>query len=101
MGIDLGTSSVKVVFTSVDGRIAGQGAAEYGIDRPEPGRAEQHPDAWWRGVVEATGAALSDAARLSPDGGSAADRILAIGLSGQMHALLLLSDSHEPIGPAV
>ena len=101
MGIDLGTSSVKVLFTSIDGQVVGQGAAEYGIDRPAPGRAEQHPDAWWRGVVEATGEARSDAARQSPDGAKAGDRILAIGLSGQMHGLVLLSDSHEPIAPAV
>jgi xylulokinase len=101
MGIDLGTSSVKVLFTSIDGQIVGHGAAEYGIDRPAPGRAEQHPDAWWRGVVEATGAARSDAERQSPDGADAADRILAIGLSGQMHGLVLMSDSHEPIAPAV
>jgi xylulokinase len=101
MGIDLGTSSVKVLLTSTDGRIAGQGSAEYGIDRPAPDRAEQHPDAWWRGVVRATGDALADAAHRSADGVGAAGRILAIGLSGQMHGVVLLSESHEPIAPAV
>jgi xylulokinase len=101
MGIDLGTSSVKVVLTSIDGRVAGQGAVEYGIDRPAPDRAEQHPDAWWRGVGDATRAALSDAARRSPGHAKPADRVLAIGLSGQMHGLVLMSGSHEPLAPAV
>ena len=101
MGIDLGTSSVKVLLATVEGRVAGQGAAEYGIARPAPDRAEQHPDAWWRGIVEATGAALADAARESAGGANPADRILAIGLSGQMHGLVLVSDAHEPLAPAV
>jgi xylulokinase len=101
MGIDLGTSSVKVLLATVEGGIAGQGAAEYGIDRPAPDRAEQHPDAWWRGIVEASASALAAAARQAPDGAKPADRILAIGLSGQMHGLVLVSDSHEPLAPAV
>ena len=58
MGIDLGTGSAKVVLTSIDGCVAGQGAAEYGIDRRAPDRAEQDPDAWWRGIISATAAAL-------------------------------------------
>ena len=101
MGIDLGTSSVKVVLTSIDGRIAGQGAAEYGIDRPAPDRAEQHPDAWWRGVVDATAAALGEASHEAPDDAAPAARIVAVGLSGQMHGLVLLSGAHEPLAPAV
>ena len=94
LGIDLGTSSVKVVLTGIDGRIEGQGTAEYGIDRPAPDRAEQHPDAWWHGIVAATATALEG------DVATAA-RIIAIGLSGQMHGLVLLSAAHEPIAPAV
>ena len=101
MGIDLGTSSVKVVLTSIGGHVVGQGAAEYGIDRPAPDRAEQHPDAWWRGIVTATAAALGQAAREAPDDAAPAARILAVGLSGQMHGLVLLSGAHEPLAPAV
>lgn len=101
MGIDLGTSSVKVVLTSIDGHVAGQGAAEYGIDRPAPDRAEQHPDAWWRGIVAATAAALGEAARTAPDDAAPAARTLAVGLSGQMHGLVLLSGAHQPLAPAV
>jgi xylulokinase len=100
MGIDLGTSSVKVLLTAIDGRVAGQGNAEYAIDRPQPDWAEQHPDSWWRAVVEATHAALRDASRLRSES-KPADRIQAIGLSGQMHGVVLLSESHEPLAPAV
>lgn len=100
MGIDLGTSSVKVLLATIEGRVAGQGAAEYGIDRPAPDRAEQHPDAWWRGIVEATALALAAAAQ-GPDGGRPAERVVAIGLSGQMHGLVLVSGAHQPLAPAV
>jgi len=101
MGIDLGTSSVKVLLATLDGRVAGQGTAEYAIDRPAPNRAEQHPDAWWRGIISATGLALADASKLSGAAASPADQVLAIGLSGQMHGLVLVSPSHEPLAPAV
>ena len=101
MGIDLGTSSVKVVLTGIDGTIEGQGTAEYGIDRPTPDRAEQHPDAWWRGIVAATATALAGATPAAPGRVTTAARIIAIGLSGQMHGLVLLSGAHEPIAPAV
>ena len=101
MGIDLGTSSVKVVLTTIAGTVAGQGAAEYGIDRPAPDRVEQHPDTWWRGIVDATAAALREATREAPGHAAPAARIIAIGLSGQMHGLVLLSGAHEPLAPAV
>ncbi len=52
MGIDLGTSSVKVVLTTIAGTVAGQGAAEYGIDRPAPDRARGCLRRLPRGVPE-------------------------------------------------
>jgi xylulokinase len=101
LGLDLGTGSVKVVLATVTGRIVGQGSAEYPIDRPRPDRAEQDPEAWWRGVTRATHAALDDAAAEPASGADAADRVVAIGLAGQMHGTVLISAAHQPLAPAV
>jgi xylulokinase len=48
LGIDLGTSSVKVVAFAVAGVLKGVGMAEYPILTPRLGYAEQDPEEWWR-----------------------------------------------------
>lgn len=129
LGIDLGTSSVKVVACTEEGRVVGHGGADYPIDRPGPDRAEQDPQAWWTALVAATRAALAMAdgsGRRGDDGrpadalgsrtrggdggraaagrarsGGAAGAVVAIGMSGQMHGTVLLSAAHRPLGPAI
>ncbi len=93
MGIDLGTSSVKVIVVDLDGRIRGVGSAEYPIHQPEPGFAEQDPQEWWLGLVFAVRQALSAAGETV--------EVAAIGLDGQMHGTVLLDDRSLPITPAV
>ena len=53
LGIDLGTSSVKVVAFGVEGALKGTGVAEYPILTPRLGYAEQNPEDWWRATVTA------------------------------------------------
>ena len=101
LGIDLGTSSVKALLVTLDGGIIGAGAAEYPIDRPRPDRAEQDTEAWWAGLVRATRLALDEAARRPAMTGRPQDRVVAIGLAGQMHGTVLLSAAHEVLAPAV
>ena len=91
IGIDLGTSSVKVVALSPDGRAVAQARRAYDVSRPHPGWAEQDPRVWWRALCEAT--------REVVDGIDAP--IAAVGLSGQMHGLVLLDESGEPTRPAI
>ncbi|MEZ4624076.1 MAG: FGGY family carbohydrate kinase [Thermomicrobiales bacterium] len=82
IGIDLGTSSVKVViFDRTDGRLLGASSASYPIDRPQPGHAEQAPERWWQATIDAVRRALANAEHPPID---------AIGLSGQMHGTVLL-----------
>ena len=81
LGIDLGTSSVKVVVFAVEGVVKGIGLAEYPILTPRVGYAEQDPEQWWRATVNAVREALGDAGH---------PEILGIGFSGQMHGLVLL-----------
>ena len=92
LGIDLGTSSVKVLLATTDGTVVASASADYPIDQPQPGRAEQAPDAWWRATVGAMSGIHSEAPGA---------RIAAIGLSGQMHGTVLLGLRRQLLAPAV
>ncbi|MCB0046518.1 MAG: xylulokinase [Caldilineaceae bacterium] len=92
LGVDLGTSSVKVIAVTPRGRIVASGSAEYPIFHPQPTYSEQRPDDWWRAVC---------ATVRSVTGELAADRIAAIGLSGQMHGTVLLDEENGLLGDAV
>ncbi|MEI2778696.1 MAG: FGGY family carbohydrate kinase [Tetrasphaera sp.] len=93
LGIDLGTSSVKVVVLDVDtGQVLGQAGAAYPVHRPHPGWAETDPQEWWAAVRQA--AAWARAAAGEP-------QITGIGLSGQMHGVVLVTAAGEPVRPAI
>ena len=93
VGIDLGTSSVKALVVAETGTVIARGSAEYPVDSPRPGFAEQDPAMWWRATALAVRQAL--AAVASPG------TMVAIGLTGQMHGTVLLGARHEVLGPAV
>ena len=63
LGIDLGTSSVKVVALSASGKILGLGSVEYPILTPQPGWAEQDPEQWWNATAQAVHERLTKTAR--------------------------------------
>lgn len=92
MGIDLGTSSVKVLIATADGQVASTASAEYPILQPQPMFAEQDPEAWWQATVQAVRAAAASLPAV---------QIAAIGLSGQMHGTVLLDRAHKVLAPAV
>jgi xylulokinase len=92
LGIDLGTSSVKVVVFAVEGVIKGIGLAEYPILTPRIGYAEQDPEQWWRATITAVRQALAEAGH---------PEILGIGFSGQMHGLVLLDQRKNLVRPAI
>lgn len=93
LGIDLGTSSVKTKAIDADGTVRGMGSAEYPTLRPQPGWAEQDPEAWW----EATGAAVKQACGWL----GAGDAIRGIGVAGQMHGAVFLGENDAPLSAAV
>ena len=93
LGIDLGTSSVKALVVDLDGTVRGTGSAEYPVLRPQPGWAEQDPDAWW----EATCTAVQQAVGWSGTGVS----IGGVGFSGQMHGAVFLGENERVLTPAV
>ena len=88
LGIDLGTSSVKVVVLDGDGGVVARAGAGYDVARPRPGWAESDPHEWWRAAQEAIAQV--------PTGD-----VAAIGLSGQMHGVVLARDDGTPVRPAV
>jgi xylulokinase len=91
LGLDLGTSSVKALLLAEDGAVFGEGAASYAVRAPRPGWAESYPEDWWEAVVEATASAV---------GRRGAD-VTALGLSGQMHGVVLTDEMGLPLRPAV
>lgn len=86
IGLDVGTTALKGVAVSEDGGVEARAEEPYPLASPRPGWTEQDPELWW----EACGRVLR---RLG-----AAD---AIGLSGQMHGLVVLDADLRPIRPAI
>lgn len=94
LGIDLGTSELKVLLLAGDGVIVGTARHPLDISRPRARWSEQDPEDWWR----ATQIALSALREDCPD---AFGCIQAIGLSGQMHGAVLLDADDRPLRPAI
>jgi xylulokinase len=91
LGLDLGTSSVKALLMAEGGAILGEGSSSYAVRAPRPGWAESTPEDWWAAVLEATDAAV----------GWRGPEVTALGLSGQMHGVVLVDEVGLPLRPAV
>jgi xylulokinase len=91
LGLDLGTSSVKALLLGEAGYAVGEGSASYPVRSPRPGWAESSPDHWWNAVVEATKKAVGDRGA----------QVAALGLSGQMHGVVLTDDRRRPLRSAI
>jgi xylulokinase len=94
LGIDTSTTATKAVLVDEDGAVVGIGAAEYGFDSPRPTWSEQEPALWWDGTVGAIRSVLRTT-------GADPASIAAIGLTGQMHGLVLLDAADRVLRPAI
>ena len=83
LGIDLGTSGLKAVIFDEDGREIASASEEYPLYQPENGWAEQEPEDWKRAGFRAIRAVLQKSSLAS-------EQIAGIGLTGQMHGLVML-----------
>ena len=81
IGIDLGTSAVKLLLMQGDGQIANIVSREYPIAFPHPGWSEQNPADWWDAVCAGIPELLN---------GFDASQVAGIGAGGQMHGLVML-----------
>lgn len=97
LGIDLGTSAVKVAAVGPDEEVLGEGIAEFGTDTTLPHQAEQAPDDWLKATHGAM-QMLADA--MSRQDANWTQRVGAIGLTGQLPTLVCLGDQ-GPIAPAI
>ncbi|HHY52676.1 MAG TPA: xylulokinase, partial [Clostridiales bacterium] len=88
LGIDIGTTGTKTVLFDLDGNAISTKTVEYPLYQPQNGWAEQDPADWWNAVKEGIGAVLAHS-------GISAQRIRGIGLSGQMHGLVMLDKNGE------
>jgi len=94
LGIDVSTTATKAVVIDGSGGVVAVGSVEYGFDVPEPGWTEQDPALWWNGAVGSIRQALAAS-------GVAGSEVAAVGLTGQMHGLVLLDTADRVLRPAI
>ena len=94
LGIDLGTSGTKTVLFDQGGQVMASATVEYPMMQPQNGWAEQDPADWWRAAVETIRQVL---ARSGVD----ARDVKALGISGQMHGLVMLDEAGEVLRPSI
>lgn len=92
LGIDLGTSAVKLLLMDGSGAIKHTVSEEYSIYFPKPGWSEQNPEDWWNAVKRGV-------KRLTE--GDGAGQIAGISFGGQMHGLVILDQNDGVIRPAI
>jgi xylulokinase len=98
LGIDLGTTGVKAaLFAANDGRTLASAFVDYPLYHPRPGWAEQNPADWWSATITAIRACLAGGAQ---QGLQAAD-VRGVGLSGQMHGVVLLDGQQKVLRPCI
>jgi xylulokinase len=91
LGIDLGTGSLKVAIVDEDGHEQAAASVAYALETPHAGWAETSVQTWWRALTEAA-ARLPEALRRE---------VKAIGLSGQMHGVVLIDETGNAVRPAM
>lgn len=91
LGIDLGTSSAKALLLATDGTVIDEASSSYPVNAPRPGWAESDPADWWTAVAIAVRTAVKDRE----------NKIQAIGLSGQMHGVVLADTEGMPLRAAI
>jgi xylulokinase len=94
LGIDVSTTGAKALLIDERGEVAASATTSLTLQTPKPLWSEQDPRAWWAGTVVSIRRALADA-------GAKGDDVAAVGLTGQMHGLVLLGAKHEVLRPAI
>lgn len=92
IGIDLGTSSVKLLLVDERGEILQTASREYPLFFPHPGWSEQNPEDWWSAIKSAFKELVENVDT---------SKIAGIGCGGQMHGLVVLDSEDRVIRPAI
>ncbi|MGB3713098.1 MAG: xylulokinase [Candidatus Promineifilaceae bacterium] len=94
LGIDISTTGAKALLIDETGRVVASATSPLRLSTPQPLWSEQNPLDWWDGAKRS----IREVLRKS---GSQASEILAIGLTGQMHGLVLLNETGDVLRPAM
>jgi len=92
MGIDVGTTGCKTLVIDERGEVVASATVEYPMYTPHPLWAEQDPRDWWQATVEGIRRVLADVE---------ASEVRGLGLTGQMHGLVLLDEVGEVLRPCI
>ncbi len=92
IGVDLGTSSIKLLLMNEVGEIKSIVTREYPLCYPKPGWSEQNPEDWYTAFVDGMKELTKDCDKSQIDG---------ISFSGQMHGMVILDDKDQVIRPAI
>ena len=94
IGIDVGTSGTKTALFDESARCIASKTVEYPLHQPHNGWAEQDPADWWNAAAESIRAVVKKS-------GVRAGEIVGVGLSGQMHGLVMLDSDGRPLRRAI
>ena len=94
LGIDVSTTSAKALLVDGLGTVVSVASTFYPLSTPRPLWSEQDPQAWWQGTTASIRKVLEQA---GVDGAAVA----AVGLTGQMHGLVLLDEHGQVLRPAI
>ncbi len=94
IGIDSSTTATKAQLVDTSGSVVAVASSEYDYETPKPLWSEQSPELWWTATKAAVAGVLAEA-------GISGQEVVAIGLTGQMHGLVLLDASGEILRPSI
>jgi xylulokinase len=94
LGIDTSTTSSKALLIDINGRVISVASSPHTLQTPKPLWSEQNPSEWWVAVSASIKSVLEKA-------GVGGERIAAVGLTGQMHGLVLLDEAGNVLRPAI
>jgi len=94
LGIDVSTTATKALLIDPAGAVLAAAASEYDFETPHPLWSEQSPEVWWDGTQKSIRSLLQQA-QVDPS------KIAALGLTGQMHGLVLLNSEGEVLRPCI
>ncbi len=94
IGIDSSTTATKALLMAEDGSVVGVAASSYSFETPFPLWSEQQPELWWQATAESVQQVLTSS-------GVNAAEVGGVGLTGQMHGLVLLDEKGAVLRPSI
>lgn len=94
LGLDISTTGAKALLVDERGTVVASHTTPQPISQPKPLWSEQNPADWWEGIAASIRAVLAET-------GVSADAVLAVGLTGQMHGLVLMDAGGNVLRPSI